>query len=93
MIATSRSPYHAEAAAIGVQYHTDADDFCEEHPDVVILASSIISTEAVIKSLPLDRLRRNTLFVDVLSVKVRCSSGSSVSCSWLHVSRIVRSHQ
>jgi len=40
-------------------------------PDVVVLASSIISTEAVISSLNLDRLRRSTLFVDVLSVKVR----------------------
>lgn len=52
-----------------VQYFSDADDFAEEHPEVVILASSILSTEAVLKSLPVQRLKRSTLFVDVLSVK------------------------
>ncbi len=36
----------------------------------VILAPSILSTEQVLTSLPIQRLRRNTLFVDVLSVKV-----------------------
>lgn len=35
----------------------------------VVLATSITSTEAVLRSLPLTRLRRSTLFVDVLSVK------------------------
>ena len=30
-----------------VKYFTDANDFCEEHPEVVILASSILSLEAV----------------------------------------------
>lgn len=47
----------------------DADDFCEEHPEVVLLCTSILSTEMVLQSLPLQRLKRNTLFVDVLSVK------------------------
>ena len=47
----------------------DADDFCEEHPDVVVLAPSILSTAAVLRALPVQRLKRNTLFVDVLSVK------------------------
>lgn len=70
VLATSRRPYHYEAQAIGVEYYTDVDDFCEEHPEVVILASSILSTEAVLKSLPMQRLKRSTLFVDVLSVKV-----------------------
>ena len=37
----------------------------------MILATSIISTEAVLRSMPLQRLKRNTLFVDVLSVKAR----------------------
>lgn len=36
----------------------------------VVLAPSILSTEQVLTSLPIQRLRRNTLFVDVLSVKV-----------------------
>ena len=42
---------------------------CEEHPDVVILASSILSLETVVAQLPVTRLRRSTLFVDVCSVK------------------------
>ena len=47
MIATSRSLHHAAAAALGVGYFTDPNDFCEEHPDVVILATSILSLEQV----------------------------------------------
>ena len=69
MLATSRGDYTTEAAAIGVEYYTDVDDFCEEHPEIVLLASSILSLEAVIRSLPVQRLKRSTLFVDVLSVK------------------------
>ena len=67
--ATSRTDYAEQAAALGVSFFTDANDFCEEHPDVVILASSILSLDAVLSSLPVQRLRRSTLFVDVLSVK------------------------
>lgn len=69
VIALSRTDYSTEAREMGVTYFRDADDFCEEHPDVVILATSILSTDKVLKSLPLQRLKRNTLFVDVLSVK------------------------
>ena len=69
-MATSRSPYEAVAAQAGVAFYRDANDFCEEHPDVVVLATSILSTEAVLAALPVQRLRRNTLFVDVLSVKL-----------------------
>lgn len=68
-MATSRGDYSREAAAIGAAYYTDVDDFCEEHPDIVLLATSILSLEAVIRSLPVQRLKRSTLFVDVLSVK------------------------
>lgn len=67
--ATSRTDYADKAAALGVSFFTDANDFCEEHPEVVILASSILSLDAVLSSLPVQRLRRSTLFVDVLSVK------------------------
>jgi arogenate dehydrogenase (NADP+) len=69
VLATSRQPYHDAAAAAGAEFFQDADDFCEEHPDVVILATSILSTAAVLRALPVQRLKRNTLFVDVLSVK------------------------
>ncbi|CAD7698365.1 unnamed protein product [Ostreobium quekettii] len=70
VLATSRTPYVDEATELGVEFFTDAHDFCESHPDVVILATSIISLESVLFSLPFQRLKRSTLIVDVLSVKV-----------------------
>ncbi len=69
VLATSRSPYNDIAESMGVQYFQDADDFCESHPDVVILATSILSLETVLANLPVQRLKRSTLIVDVLSVK------------------------
>eukprot|EP01025_Chloroclados_australasicus_P036324 TRINITY_DN3701_c0_g1_i1.p1 TRINITY_DN3701_c0_g1~~TRINITY_DN3701_c0_g1_i1.p1 ORF type:complete len:397 (-),score=35.48 TRINITY_DN3701_c0_g1_i1:3498-4688(-) len=69
VIATSRGDYHEAARNIGVRFYQDPNDFCEEHPDIVILATSILSTEKVLQKLPLQRLRRSTLVVDVLSVK------------------------
>lgn len=70
ILVTSRSNYEKEAAEMGAHYFQDVNDFCEEHPDVVILSTSILSTRQVLASLPVQRLRRSTLFVDVLSVKV-----------------------
>ncbi|XAR66843.1 Arogenate dehydrogenase (NADP(+)) [Bertholletia excelsa] len=69
VLAHSRSDYSAAAAELGVSFFSDADDLCEEHPDVILLCTSIISTEKVLRALPLQRLKRSTLFVDVLSVK------------------------
>ncbi|KMT02732.1 hypothetical protein BVRB_8g193180 [Beta vulgaris subsp. vulgaris] len=69
VLAYSRSDYSRAAKEIGVEYFTDADDLCEEHPEVILLCTSILSTEKVLRSLPLHRLRRSTLFADVLSVK------------------------
>ena len=69
VLAYSRSDYSDVAQELGVSYFSNADDLCEEHPEVILLCSSILSTERVLKSLPLQRLKRNTLFVDVLSVK------------------------
>jgi len=69
VLAYSRTDYSAVAQKLGVSYFSDADDLCEEHPDVILLCTSILSTEKVLKSLPLQRLKRSTLFVDVLSVK------------------------
>jgi len=54
---------------IGVQFFRDTDDFCEEHPEIILMCASITLVEAVLKSLPTQRLKRSTLFVDVLSVK------------------------
>lgn len=69
VLATSRSPYDDVAKSLGVKYFQDVNDFCESHPDIVILSTSILSLDAVLSNLPILRLRRNTLFVDVLSVK------------------------
>ena len=69
VIATSRGDYEDAAKKMGARYYRDPDDFCEQHPDVVIFATSILSTEATINSFPVQRLRRNTLVADVLSVK------------------------
>ena len=69
VLAHSRSDYSATAQKLGVSFFNDPDDLCEQHPEVVVLCTSILSTEKVIKTIPFQRLRRNTLFVDVLSVK------------------------
>lgn len=69
VMAYSRSDYSEAAQSLGVSYFSDVDDLCEEHPEVIIICTSILSTEKVLASLPLERLKRNTLFVDVLSVK------------------------
>ncbi|XP_076921843.1 arogenate dehydrogenase 2, chloroplastic-like [Bidens hawaiensis] len=69
VLAYSRSDYSTQAADLGVRFFTNPDDLCEEHPEVILLCTSILSTDKVLKSLPLQRLKRSTLFVDVLSVK------------------------
>jgi len=70
VIATSRNPdYKRVADELGVRYFMDGDDFCEMHPDIVVLCTSILSTEQVIAKLPVQRLKRETLIIDVLSVK------------------------
>ncbi|KAK9076752.1 hypothetical protein SSX86_005086 [Deinandra increscens subsp. villosa] len=69
VLAHSRTDYSAAAAEIGVSFYSNADDLCEEHPEVILLCTSILSTDKVLRSLPLQRLKRSTLFVDVLSVK------------------------
>ncbi|XP_061350847.1 arogenate dehydrogenase 1, chloroplastic isoform X1 [Gastrolobium bilobum] len=69
VLAYSRSDYSRVAEELGISYFNDADDLCEQHPDVILLCTSILSTEKVLKSLPVQRLKRSTLFVDVLSVK------------------------
>ncbi|GAB4832779.1 Arogenate dehydrogenase 2, chloroplastic [Ancistrocladus abbreviatus] len=69
ILAHSRSNYSEIAAELGVSFFSDPNDLCEEHPEVILLCTSILSTESVLRSLPLQRLRRSTLFVDVLSVK------------------------
>ncbi|OWM81851.1 arogenate dehydrogenase 2, chloroplastic [Punica granatum] len=69
VIAHSRSDYGAVAKRLGVTFYSDLHDLCEQHPEVVVLSTSILSMEKVLRSIPLQRLKRSTLFVDVLSVK------------------------
>ncbi|KAK7388783.1 hypothetical protein VNO78_23610 [Psophocarpus tetragonolobus] len=69
VLAHSRSDYREVARKLGVAFFSNPDDLCEEHPEVILLCSSIISTQQVLLTLPLQRLKRSTLFVDVLSVK------------------------
>ncbi|OIT22538.1 PREDICTED: arogenate dehydrogenase 2, chloroplastic [Nicotiana attenuata] len=69
VFAHSRTDYSHIANSLGVLFFQDPHDLCEQHPDVILLCTSIISTEPVLRSLPIQRLKRNTLFVDVLSVK------------------------
>lgn len=69
VLAYSRADYSDIAQKLGISYFSDADDLCEEHPEVILLCTSILSTEQVLRSLPVQRLKRSTLFVDVLSVK------------------------
>ncbi|XP_010445503.2 PREDICTED: arogenate dehydrogenase 1, chloroplastic-like [Camelina sativa] len=69
LFAHSRSDQSSAARRLGVSYFPDLHDLCERHPNVVLLCTSILSIENVLKTLPFQRLRRSTLFVDVLSVK------------------------
>lgn len=70
VLAHSRSDYSATARELGcAAFFSDPHDLCEAHPDVVLLCTSILSLRSVLSSLPLHRLRRSTLFADVLSVK------------------------
>lgn len=69
VLANSRSDHSSVAQSLGASFYADTHDLCEQHPDVILLSTAIIHTEQVLKALPIQRLRRNTLFVDVLSVK------------------------
>ncbi|VFQ82840.1 unnamed protein product [Cuscuta campestris] len=69
VMAHSRSDYSRVARSIGAAFYADPRNLCEQHPDVILLCTSIISAQRVLRSLPVQRLRPSTLFVDVLSVK------------------------
>ncbi|KAB1214115.1 Arogenate dehydrogenase 1, chloroplastic [Morella rubra] len=67
--ATSRTDYSELCAHLGILFFRDADRFLEAENDVVLICTSILSLPEVFQSMPLHRLKRPTLFVDVLSVK------------------------
>ncbi|TXG65388.1 hypothetical protein EZV62_006663 [Acer yangbiense] len=63
----SRSDYSHIAGQLNATFYHDIHDLCEQRPDVVLISTSILSTEKFIKSIPYPRLKRSTLFIDVLS--------------------------
>lgn len=69
VMATSRTDYSAYCRRHGVQFFATAEEMCEQQPDVILLCSSILSTEAILRSIPLHKLKPDTIFADVLSVK------------------------
>ncbi|KDO47415.1 hypothetical protein CISIN_1g044593mg, partial [Citrus sinensis] len=70
LLVHSRSDHSpAVRQQLNAPFFADLNDLCELHPDVVLLSTSILSTQSVLKSIPFQRLKRSTLFVDVLSVK------------------------
>ncbi|KAK4530966.1 hypothetical protein CCYA_CCYA06G1823 [Cyanidiococcus yangmingshanensis] len=70
VVGFSRSDYHAVASQLGCVFESNADELLERHhPSVLVLATSILSTEQVLRQFPTEKLE-NCLVVDVLSVKV-----------------------
>ena len=66
--AQSRSDYSAIASAMGVHFVTKAEDLIGESIDVLVVCTSILSFEKVLKSLP-PALLAKSLVADMLSVK------------------------
>ncbi|KAG0489206.1 hypothetical protein HPP92_008017 [Vanilla planifolia] len=69
VLATSRSDYTTYCREHRIQFSRSMDAICEEKPDVWLICSSILSTENVVRSIPFHKLKPNTIFADVLSVK------------------------
>lgn len=69
VLATSRTDYSQYCNRHGIQFFRSMEAMCEEQPDVVLLCTSILSTEGVIRRIPLHKLKPDTIFADVLSVK------------------------
>uniref|UniRef100_A0A453S6M6 Prephenate/arogenate dehydrogenase domain-containing protein n=1 Tax=Aegilops tauschii subsp. strangulata TaxID=200361 RepID=A0A453S6M6_AEGTS len=69
VLATSRSDYSEYCSAHGIRFFRSLEALCEEQPDVLLVCSSILSTESVVRATPLAKLRPDTIVADVLSVK------------------------
>ncbi|KAM0919665.1 hypothetical protein ACQ4PT_008041 [Festuca glaucescens] len=69
VLASSRSDYSAYCSAHGIRFFRSVDALCEEQPDVLLVCSSILSTESVVRAIPFGKLRPDTIVADVLSVK------------------------
>ncbi|XP_010279113.1 PREDICTED: arogenate dehydrogenase 2, chloroplastic-like [Nelumbo nucifera] len=69
VLATSRSDYSEYCEEHGIEFFRNMDQLCEQQPDVILICSSILSTETVVRTIPMHKLRPDTIFADVLSVK------------------------
>jgi len=69
VLAASRSDYSDYCAQHGIRFFKSVDALCEEQPDVLLICSSILSTESVVRAIPFHKLRPDTIVADVLSVK------------------------
>ena len=69
VLAASRSDYSTYCAQHGIGFFRSVDALCEEQLDVLLICSSILSTEGVVRAIPFHRLRPDTIVADVLSVK------------------------
>ncbi|KAK7851709.1 arogenate dehydrogenase 1, chloroplastic [Quercus suber] len=67
--ATSRTDYSELCANSGISFFREVGAFLEAENDVILICTSILSLQEVLKSMPLHHLKRPTLFADVLSVK------------------------
>ncbi|XWS28285.1 hypothetical protein CRYUN_Cryun25bG0054200 [Craigia yunnanensis] len=67
--ATSRTDNSQICDQLGISFFRDVVAFLEADNDVILISTSILSLSEVLKSMPLHCLKRQTLFVDVLSVK------------------------
>ncbi|KAL5730771.1 prephenate dehydrogenase (NADP(+)) [Ranunculus cassubicifolius] len=69
VLGTSRSDYSGYCQEHGIEFFQHLDDLCEAQPDVLLVCSSIISTEDVVRGIPFNKLKPDTIIADVLSVK------------------------
>ncbi|KAH7657931.1 Arogenate dehydrogenase (NADP(+)) protein [Dioscorea alata] len=69
VLASSRSDYSDYCNENGIKFFKNLEELCEEEPDIVLICSSILSTESVILGIPFHKLKQDTIFADVLSVK------------------------
>ncbi|XP_044509012.1 arogenate dehydrogenase 2, chloroplastic [Mangifera indica] len=67
--ATSRTDHSQLCHQMGISFFRDLGAFLEADNDVILICTSILSLSEVLKSLPLNFLKRPRLIADVLSVK------------------------
>ncbi|KAI8540164.1 hypothetical protein RHMOL_Rhmol09G0240800 [Rhododendron molle] len=84
--ATSRFDHSQLCFHLGISFYREIDGFLEAENDVVMLSTSILSLSEVVKSIPFHRLKRPTLFVDVLSVKEHPKQVILQGCKMLEMS-------